>query len=471
VVPSPPIAMPTFEAALTARLLDIPPRDRRALLDRVERAEAAVDFFHRHQAGGRPVPHPIALTPFVVARRLLPTLGRLADCVHRLQALGPALYQADLDGFRALCPLSETTAGWLSPDGARPAPWALMIRPDVGLAAGPGRLRPILFETNATALAGLYNHTAGVAILKTEVFPSLLGPAERRRLDDPPDLLDLTRRWVLAAARRVGRRGTLGVAFLEDPAPVAGYSELPRILRAFAASGIRVAYGRPQELRVVRGEVYLKDVRVDLAYRDLAYEDLGPAPTRGRRLTGLRTLRARGAVLPDGAGEFGHKGLLECLTGPPWRRLFSPAERRLLAAVVPWTRVLGARLTEAPDGRRVDLPEYVRRHATGLLIKPNVGSSGEGILLGRETPAARWEARIARALREPGGWVVQERRPATPRPMAYLRDGRLFAGPCHFSLGLFYAPGDLGLHCRVSRAPVVNVARGGALACAFLGSD
>ncbi|MGH7263446.1 MAG: hypothetical protein ACREMB_01140, partial [Candidatus Rokuibacteriota bacterium] len=95
--------------------------------------------------------------------------------------------------------------------------------------------------------------------------------------------------------------------------------------------------------------------------------------------------------------------------------------------------------------------------------------SGEGVLLGREAGPARWEARISRALREPGRWVVQARRPGTRRPMLYLRAGRASAGPCYFSLGLFYAPGDLGLHCRVSREPVVNVARGGALACAFLG--
>jgi hypothetical protein len=52
--------------------------------------------------------------------------------------------------------------------------------------------------------------------------------------------------------------------------------------------------------------------------------------------------------------------------------------------------------------------------------------------------------------------------------MVYLRNGRAYVGPCYFSLGLFYAPGDLGLHCRVSREPVVNVARQGAVACAFL---
>ncbi len=164
--------MPSFEELVTERIARLEPRDRRALFRRVERAEAAVDLFHRHRAGGRPVPHPITLTPFVVSRRLLPTLERLADCVHRLQAAAPRLYQAGAGDFRALCPLPETTAGWLPPDGAPPAPWALMIRPDVGLAAAPA-----LFETNATALAGLYNHTAGVAILRRLVFPRVMTPA------------------------------------------------------------------------------------------------------------------------------------------------------------------------------------------------------------------------------------------------------------------------------------------------------
>jgi hypothetical protein len=345
-----------------------------------------------------------------------------------------------------------------------------MIRPDVGLTGdrGQGLPRPVLFETNATALAGLYNHTAGAAILRHEVFPRLLSARERRRLGEPPDLLALTVRWVLRAARRLGCRRRLGVAFLEEAAPVAGYSEIPRLIRAFAAAGLRAAQGTPEDLRLRRGEVYLGDMRVDLAYRDLAYDDLGPPPARGRRLAGFRALLARGAVLPDFAGEFAHKGLLERLTAPAHARLFRPAERRLLAACIPWTRVLSARFTDGPDGRRVDLPEYARRRRAALLIKPNLGSSGEGILLGCETPAARWEARLARALREPGRWVVQERRPGARRPMVYLRDGAAYAGACYSSLGLFYAPGDLGLHCRVSRAPIVNVARGGALACAFL---
>ena len=454
--------------ALT-RIQQLPPGRRLALFRAVERAEARAALFHRHRVGAPAVPHPIALTPFLVSRRTTPGLARLAALVHRLQAHAPALWRADAPGFRDLCPVSEAAARWLaSAPTVVPAPWQLMIRPDVGLAARPGgALEPILYETNATALAGLYNHAAGVRILRAEVFPRVYRNAEARALGDPPDLLALVVRWIQAAARRRGRRRPRGVAFVEDAAPVDGYSEVPRLVAAVRAAGIPAEGGTPPDLRLTRGGVRLRDMPVDIVYRDLALEDLGP-PTRARSLAGFQERFEAGAVLPGVAGEFSHKGLLEYFGHPEGARLFSPSERRLLARVVPWTRVLGPRRTENPAGRPVDLPEFARRARESLLIKPNVGSSGFGLLLGREAGATRWEARIARALREPGRWVVQARHPGTRRPVVYLRNGRAHAGPCYFSLGLFYAPNDLGLHVRVSREPIVNVARQGAVACAFL---
>jgi hypothetical protein len=453
----------------TARLLRLEAGRRRALVRAVETAEAAVALLHRHRADGPPVPHPIALVPFLVPRALLPTLARLADLVHRLQAHAPRLWVDDIGGFRALCPVSEGTARWLAlPRARRAAPWTLLIRPDVGLEqADGGRLRPVLFETNATALAGLYNHTAGVDILRAHVFPCLYTAAEVGRLTAPPDLLALTVRWVRRAARRLGRRRLRGVGFVEAAGPVDGYSEVPRLVAAFAAAGIPAVHGTPEELDLADdGEVRLGGTPVDLLYRDLALEELGdPAAPP---LRGLRDRLDGGGVLPGLAGEFSQKGLLEWVARPEARRLYTTGERRFLRTVVPWTRVLTARRTEDPSGRPVDLPEFARRAQRGLLIKPNVGSSGVGILLGRDTSAARWEARLARALRQPGAWVVQEARPGTRRATVYLRRGRLHGGYCHFSLGLFYAPGDLGLHCRVSDEPIVNVARRGALACAFL---
>src|SRR5262245_55514506 len=126
---SAPIAMPSLEERITARLVELPRPERGRLFRAVEAAERAVALFHRDEAGGQPRPHPIALTPFVVPASIVPTLARLADCVHRLQAAAPGLYREDHASFRVLCPLPEATAAWLGGDGARPAPWALMIRP------------------------------------------------------------------------------------------------------------------------------------------------------------------------------------------------------------------------------------------------------------------------------------------------------------------------------------------------------
>ena len=460
--------MTALDRLATTRLARLGAAQRHALFRAVEAAETAAALFHRHRAGLPARPHPIALTPFLVPRSALSGLARLADLVHRAQVHAPRLWLDDVGGFRGLCPVSDATAAWVARDAAHaPAPWQLMIRPDVGLESRQtGALEPVLYESNSTALAGLYNHAAGVRILRAEVFPRIFSPGEARALGDPPDLLALVVRWVRAAARGLGRRRLGGVAFVEDSAPVDGYSEIPRLVAAFRAAGIRAEQGTVWELRRGRHGVRLRDMPVDVVYRDLTFEDAG-RPARPT-LEGFLARFDAGAVVPGVSGEFAHKGLLEALGRPELGALFTPAERRVLRRAVPWTRVLGPRTSEDPRGRRIDLLEFVRRGRERLLIKPNVGSSGGGMLLGREAGAARWDARIDRAMREPGRWVVQVRRPGTRRRMLYLRAGRAYVGPCYFSLGLFYAPGDLGLHVRVSREPVVNVARQGAVACAFL---
>ena len=270
-------------------------------------------------------------------------------------------------------------------DPARgPAPWQLMIRPDVGLEAwSDGTLQPVLFETNATGLAGLYNHAAGVRILRAEVFPRVYDDAEARALADPPDLLALVVRWVRRAARRLGRRRLRGVAFVEDAAPLDGYSEVPRLVAAVRAAGLAAERGTAADLRLTRGGVRLGDMAVDVVYRDLALEDIG-TPARPERWPASATGSMPGQCCRAWPASSARRGCWSTSGAPKSARLFTAGERRLLGQVVPWTRVLGARLTEDPAGRRIDLPEFVRRHRDRLLIKPNVGSSGAGLLLGRE---------------------------------------------------------------------------------------
>jgi hypothetical protein len=456
-----------IEALAWQRLSSLTERQREELRRAVEVLERQRLLLHRVRPGARPTPHPIALTPFVVPKHLVPRLASLASSVHRFQARAPELYREGISDFRTICPLDRTTEAWLFRYAGPVSDGDLMIRLDVGLTTDG---RPVLYETNSTALAGLFNHTTGVRILRRVVFPRIFTPAELRGLEDPPDLLAFVFQWVMDAGKRLGLRSRRrpGVAFVEPSGPADGYSEIPQIARYFSERGVRAACGAPEQFRLTGRGVFLRDMPVDLVYRDVAFKDLGDPPRSGRRLAGFVELLRRRALVPGFSGEFDHKGLLECLTSDAYRRFFRAREVRVFKASVLWTRVLWERKTESPAGERIDLPRYVRKEKDQLLIKPNRGSGGEKILLGRETPPSRWEAMIERALKEAGRWVVQERVPALQRPMVYLQNGTIHFAPCYFSLGLFYVRDHLGLHCRVSRFQVVNVGRGGALACVFL---
>src|SRR5262245_18558869 len=109
-------AVKALDQLATTPIMRLAPARRRELFRAVEAAETAAELFHRHRAGAAAVPHPIALTPFIVPSRMLPSLARLAALVHRLQVHAPALWRADAGSFRALCPVSDATAAWVLRD-------------------------------------------------------------------------------------------------------------------------------------------------------------------------------------------------------------------------------------------------------------------------------------------------------------------------------------------------------------------
>ena len=86
-----------------------------------------------------------------------------------------------------------------------------------------------------------------------------------------------------------------------------GYSEVPRLVAAFRAAGIRAEQGTVADLRLDRSGVCLRDLAVDVVYRDLALEDLGPPEGRGlggfldRFDAGRGAAGRRGRVQPEGA--------------------------------------------------------------------------------------------------------------------------------------------------------------------------
>jgi hypothetical protein len=158
------------------------------------------------------------------------------------------------------------------------------------------------------------------------------------------------------------------------------------------------------------------------------------------------------------------------LTDDELQPLFTPEERGAIAAHVPWTRRVRAGHT-LRRGERVDLPEFIRAHRTGLVMKPNDEYGGKGVFLGWEMTDTAWDEALAQALREP--YVVQEKVELERQefPELVTRDGGQHLGFRDLVVDLdpFIFEGEVeGFLTRLSGTSLANVTSGGGQVPAFL---
>ncbi|MBI4057139.1 MAG: hypothetical protein HY399_06280 [Elusimicrobia bacterium] len=485
------------ELQVLRKLLSLSNQDSRSLIHDFGKAAHPLHLLNRASSRAPIVPMALGLNPFVVSREHSRQIQALVRAVFRFQLKIPSLYQANFPNLRRICFLEPSSASWFKrlshlvprrppaqscgdheaprqkprdcpsglPEARRPdqvLPFRdLLIRADVGLAAR-GQI-PVLYETNATALGGMLFHAMGVKVMEDLILKDLGLSRSGLRIRRTPDLLDYLWRWL-------GSPSDISTALVEDLPFNDSYSEIPWIAQYFRKKGAGAVHGHPRQLRLKGGRVYLHGRAVDQVFRDMTFKDMGRCPRFGRRkYAGLIELLNRRKSFPGISGEFDHKGILECLTSPHYQSLFSPREVRLFKKYVPWTRVLWERRTENPEGKRVDLFEYVRKSKDSLILKPNQSAGGEGVLFGVEANQAQWERALEKAHRQESRWVTQKYVESSRRWMAYVKDEKIHFENCYFSIGVFYSSQGPGYHCRVSRSNVVNVARGGALACVYVG--
>jgi hypothetical protein len=111
---------------------------------------------------------------------------------------------------------------------------------------------------------------------------------------------------------------------------------------------------------------------------------------------------------------------------------FSDAERRLIAASIPWTRCVIDGVVDF-DRATVDLRDLLANHRAGLVLKRATSHGGEDVYLGPILSDAHWTDAVRTAF-DGGDWVVQEY--LEPRP-------HLLLGPAgdpvahHIVLGVF----------------------------------
>lgn len=330
-------------------------------------------------------------------------------------------------------------------------------------------------EANLSGVGGIYFAPLSEQLVMRDVIPTLAAHDPELAMELPQDQRDLFLQVCIDHARAVGR-GNCSIAFVEPKYVHDGPDEQGALRRHLTQRhGVPISHADPRELILKDGEVYYGDTLIDVAYRDYETRELLDLEREiGRPLDAMRHLFKQNRVISSLAGDFDHKSCLEILTDDALAaRLYSAEDCRLFRRHVLWTRILGNRKTTLPHDAEGDLMEYARRHREQLVLKPNRGYGGKGVVLGTAVEQGEWDSLLNEAALSmddaENSFVVQTatRIPVYEFPVVGS-DGRVFSEPFYTVMG-FAATGDgLGNLCRVSQKQVVNVAQRGGIAAVLV---
>ena len=267
---------------------------------------------------------------------------------------------------------------------------------------------------------------------------------------------------LLASYRDWGGTASPPRVAIVDWRDVPTWSEFELLRDAFGAAGVPTLIADPRDLVFDGRALTAGGQRIDLVYRRVLINDIVARPEECRAL--IDAYRARAVCVANTLRcKIAHKkAFFAVLTDERYASLFTSEEHDVIAAHVPWTRVV----TE-------NRAEDVRRRREQLVLKPNDEYGGTGVTLGWETSEAAWDQAIDRALGEWDAagrrWVVQERI-AIRRELFPVCDA---GGVVERDMLVDFAPylfrGRLGgFLTRLSATGLANVTSGGGQVPAFV---
>ena len=255
-------------------------------------------------------------------------------------------------------------------------------------------------------------------------MPLLAATEPGLSLERGQDVRELLLQTVLDHGRSIGRR-VQHLCLVEPKYAGSGPEEQQALAEYLNREyGLRITHADPAELELKGGDVSYCGSPIDIAYRDYAVADLLELESEGVDIEPMRMLFRQNRVVSSIAGELDHKSSFEILTSPRFAdRYFTADERQLFHRHVAWTRVVGERRTELPNGRTAELVPWVRRQREHLVLKPSRGYGGDDVVIGPSVTEAVWDATLQRALSGTEQWVVQTLVPIFEREYRIADDG------------------------------------------------
>ena len=247
---------------------------------------------------------------------------------------------------------------------------------------------------------------------------------------------------------------------------VPGSPSIPefRIICAAAAeAGLEAVHVTTDELDYDGSVLRAAGEPVQLVYRRALVDDLSEGD-----LTAAYRDGAACVVNPPRARVANNKKLMALLDDPRFAHLVEPREAEVIAATIPWTRVL--RPGRVTYGQwTIDLLDFVSDNRARLVLKPASEYGGHGVALGMETEQDDWDRIIAEQA-ETSDFIVQEYVPVPEEMFPTVEDGHVQMRLKRFNINPFGIGGRYaGMITRISDQAVINVSAGGGLLPSVVG--
>ena len=415
---------------------------------------------------------PVVLTPWVADRESVRYFQSLLRGIRRTINRVLSNYFDD-PKLQEILPLRETELEWLKATctSGMCRPQTVFERFDTNL--GPDVEKDLssfqILEFNAVGVGCIYLMPAVTELIAAQLFPHLADLLKDHPLVSPSDYRDLLVEQLKAHSKAIGRdQCRVGLVERRETTP-GGTDEFNRMMPFFQEKGVPVVVGDPREVERRNGDLLLKGEVIDVIYRDFQLEEVVSIKTHGGSVEGIETAFSRNQVVSTVFGEFDHKSLCELLTNPDYSSYFSMQELRAARRRVPWTRLVNERRTPGMEGAEVDLLSYIREHREQLVLKPNRGYGGEGVIVGEKVTQSAWEEALDKAAVKPKGWVTQEKVKIARAPVMILREkGKPQIEEQYVTLSITATPRGVAFVGRSSADPVVNISQGGGLVPLFL---
>jgi len=232
---------------------------------------------------------------------------------------------------------------------------------------------------------------------------------------------------------------------------------------AARAAGLEATHATIEEVSYDGSTLRVQGEPTPLVYRRALLEELEDSDLAAAARDGRACL-----VNPFRSRVANNKKLFALFQDPRFAHLLQGDEREVVAATIPWTRILRPGRTRYGDWT-IDLEPFVADNREKLVLKPASDFGGHGVALGMETPAGDWERLLAEHVgRE--DYVVQEYVPVPEEMFPTVEDGHVQMRLKRFNINPFGIGGRYaGSITRISDRAVINVSAGGGLLPSVVG--